>query len=268
MNPITLMDMLQAGVHFGHQKSRHNPKMTRFIYTTRGGVNILDLQKTAEKLQDAFDFIVDLVSRGGSVLFLGTKKQATAVVENAAKEVDMPYINARWLGGTFTNFETMQRRIRRLREIEEQVRTGEINKYTKRERLEIERSAEKMRKDFGGIAKLDKLPEAMFVVGINKEKIAINEARKKGIVVIGLADTNCDPEDADFVIPSNDDAVKAIELMTNAIVAAVKEGKERALKKQDIKETVSAKGVVKNAVKKGLDTSAKQTTRPDNKKGE
>lgn len=256
--PITLLEMLQAGVHFGHQKSRHNPKMNRFVYTTRSGVNILDLQQTAQKLQEVFDFVVDLVSRGGSVLFLGTKKQATAVVKAKAEEVNMPYVNNRWLGGTFTNFETMYQRIKRLRKIEAEKASGDLEKYTKRERLEIEREAEKMRKDFGGIAAIDVLPQAMFVVGLNKEKIAIAEARKKGIVVIALADSNCDPEDADFVIPANDDAVKSIELMTQVIVEAIKEGKSRQNKSQEAKETDTAKGVKKVSKKEVKDEVKKE----------
>lgn len=255
--PITLLEMLQAGVHFGHQKSRHNPKMDRFVYTTRSGVGILDLQQTAQKLQEAFDFVVDLVSRGGSILFLGTKKQAIEVVKKAAEEVGMPYVNNRWLGGTFTNFETMHNRIKRLRNLESQKNSGELEKYTKREQLEIEREIEKMRKDFGGIAAVDTLPQAMFVVGLNKEKIAVAEARKKGIIVIALADTNCNPEDADFVVPANDDAVKSIELMTNVIVEAVKEGKSRNTKSQDAKESDTAKGV-KKAHKKEVKEEVKK----------
>ncbi len=253
--PMKLLDMLQAGVHFGHQKSRHNPKMNRFVYTTRSGVAILDLQATATKLQEAFDFVVDLVSRGGSILFLGTKKQATAVVKAKAEEVGMPYVNTRWLGGTFTNFETMHNRIKRLRSLEAQKVSGELEKYTKREQVAIGKEIEKMRKDFGGIAAIDTLPQAIFVVGLNKEKIAVSEARKKGIVVIALADTNCDPEDADFVIPANDDAVKSIELMAQVIAEAVKEGKARSMKSQNAKEAEKAKGVAK-ATKKEVKKEA------------
>jgi small subunit ribosomal protein S2 len=219
--------------------------MNRFVYATRSGVGILDLAQTATKLQESFNFVVDLVSRGGSILFLGTKNQATAVIKAKAEEVGMPYVNTRWLGGTFTNFETMYTRIKRLRKLEAEKVSGELQKYTKREQLEIEREIEKMRKDFGGIAALNVLPQAMFVVGLNKEKIAVAEARKKGIVVIALADTNCDPEDADFVIPANDDAVKSIELIANVITSAVKEGKARAAKSQETKEATVVKGVKK-----------------------
>lgn len=231
MKTISLLDMLKAGVHFGHQRFRRNPKMDRYIYTTRGGLSIIDLEQTAVKLQEAFDFVVDLVSRGGTVMFLGTKKQAAESVKKMAEEAKTPYMTHRWLGGTFTNFETITRQIKRLREIEEQMNSGEIEKYTKYERLEIERELERLKKDFGGIAALDKLPDALFVVGVNKEKIAINEAKRKGIPVIGLVDTNCNPETVQFPIPSNDDAVKSIELLMTAIVAGIEEGRARQMKK-------------------------------------
>lgn len=231
MKPLTLLDLLSAGVHFGHQNFRRNPKMDRFIYTQRGGVSIFDLQQTATHLQSAFDFVVDLVARGGTIMFLGTKDQAKDVVVKLATEADMPYINQRWLGGTFTNFETMYRRIKRLRELETAIETGDLEKYTKRERLQIEREVAKMKKDFGGISKLDKVPDAIFVIGVNKEKIAVHESKKKGIVVVGIVDSNCNPEGVQYLIPGNDDAVKSIELIGNVIVEAVKEGRARAAAK-------------------------------------
>lgn len=222
--------MLQAGVHFGHKKFRRNPKMDPYIHTTRGGMSIIDLGKTATALQDAFDYVVDLTARGGNILFVGTKKQASAMVELIAKETGIPFINTRWLGGTFTNFETMSSRIKKLRKLEEQKEKGELGKYTKRERLQIERDMEKMRRDFGGIANLDKLPQAIFVVDVKREHLAIREAARKGMKIIAMVDTNCSPEGIDYVIPANDDAVKAIELIARTIAEAVKEGRSRQMK--------------------------------------
>ncbi|MFC1640922.1 30S ribosomal protein S2 [Patescibacteria group bacterium] len=256
MKTISLNDMLEAGVHFGHQRFRRNPKMDSFIYTTRGGLSILDLEQTAQRLQEAFDYILETTSKGGSVLFLGTKKQAAASVQKLAAECDCPYINSRWLGGTFTNFETILQQLKKLRHIEEQKNTGELEKYTKRERLQIERDYDKMKKDFGGIAKLEKLPEAIFIVGVNSEKIAVNEARKKGIKIVAMIDTNGNPEEIDYPIPSNDDAAKAIDLIGGIIVEGVKEGKSRFQAKHGINAPAAPKPA-QAAPKKGDNKQAR-----------
>lgn len=249
MKSITLMDMLQSGVHFGHQKSRRNPKMESYIYTTRGGISIIDLEKTAEKLQEAFDYVVDLTSKGGTVLFVSTKKQAAESMKKLAEEAGMPHITSRWLGGTFTNFETVHRRIKKYRELQEQKENGELEKYTKREQLQIQRDMEKMERDFGGIITIDRVPDAIFVVGVQKEEIAIQEANRRGITVIGLADTNCDPKGIDYLIPSNDDAVKSIELIGEIIKEAVLEGKKHvnAVKEADVKKAPAKKAPAKNS---------------------
>jgi small subunit ribosomal protein S2 len=228
MKPITLMDMLKAGVHFGHKTSLWNPKMAGYIYTQRNNIHILDLEKTKAKLSVALGFAKDVAARGGVVLFVGTKRQAKGVVRKAAEACGMPYVVTRWLGGTFTNFRTIQKTIKKMERYEKMIADGEIKKYTKKEQLMIAREVEKMKLFFSGIKDMKKLPEAIFVLDVKYDHIPVEEARQSKVKVIGLVDTNADPSDVDYVIPSNDDAIKVIDFMAMAMSEAVNDGKKSA----------------------------------------
>lgn len=222
----TLEQLLDAGVHFGHLASRWNPKMKPFIFTTRNRIHVIDLEKTLQKLQVALEFLKDTASRGGTVLFVGTKRQVKNDVKNAALACGMPYVTIRWLGGTFTNFKTIQRTIKKLEKLQRTRDSADFEtKYTKKERLLTVREIEKLENLFEGIKNMKKLPEAVFAVDVNHDKIAVKEAQAMGIKIVGLVDTNSDPGAVNFPIPSNDDAIKAVSLMVNAAAAAVSEGK-------------------------------------------
>jgi len=221
----TLEELLKAGVHFGHSKGRWNPKAGKYIYGERNGVHIIDLQKTVTGLEKALDRIREIAKKKGSILFLGTKKQACRLVEEAARETDMPYVTERWLGGTFTNFKTILRRMKKLLDVEDREKQGELKKYTKKEQLQFKKEIADFEKKMGGIKKMNKLPEAIFIIGVKEENTAVREAKKTGVDVIALADTNIDPEDLDFPIPSNDDAVSTIKLMLGCIVKEIKDNK-------------------------------------------
>ena len=224
----SMMNMLKAGVHFGHKKSKRHPKMEQYIYTIRNGINILDLSKTTIKLNEAIAYVKEISSKGGTVLFVGTKKQSKKIIKDVAKKCDMPYVAERWLGGTFTNFSKIAASINRLEKMIEQKESGELEKkYNKKERLEIDREIKRLEKKFGGIMNMKKLPDAVFVVDIKEDLTTVNESKSKNIPVIALVDTNVDPSTIDYPIPSNDDAVRAIELMANAIADAVVEGKNK-----------------------------------------
>lgn len=226
MKEIELSELLRTGAHFGHQTSRWNPKMAPFIFTVRNNIHIFDLAKTKEKLLAAMEFAKETAGKGGTVLFVGTKRQAKEVVKKAALSCGMPYVVTRWLGGTFTNFRTIQKTIKKMERYENLKATGELQKnYTKKERLLIERELEKMRVLFEGIKDLRKLPEAIAVFSVNYDEIAVKEAKKSKVKIIGVVDTNSDPENIDYVIPCNDDAIKALELVAALIADAVKEGK-------------------------------------------
>src|SRR6185369_1751459 len=205
MKDVSLMEMLKAGVHFGHKTSLWNPKMGPYIYTQRNNIHILDLEKTKTKLSEALQFAKDTASRGGTILFVGTKRQAKDEVRKAAEACSMPYVVTRWLGGTFTNFRTIQRTIKKMEKLEKMMETGEIKKYTKKEQLMIAREVEKMKTFFSGIKDMKKLPEAIFVLDTKYDHIPVEEARQSKVKVIGLVDTNADPTNVDYVIPSNDD---------------------------------------------------------------
>lgn len=228
MKPITLMDMLKAGVHFGHKTSLWNPKMAGYIYTQRNNIHILDLEKTKAKLTVALGFAHDVAARGGTVLFVGTKRQAKGVVRAAAESCGMPYVVTRWLGGTFTNFRTIQKTIKKMERYEKMIADGEIKKYTKKEQLMIAREVEKMKLFFSGIKDMKKLPEAIFVLDVKYDHIPVEEARQSKVRVIGLVDTNSDPSKINYVIPSNDDAIKVLEFMANAMADAINDGKTTA----------------------------------------
>jgi small subunit ribosomal protein S2 len=225
MKSVTLIEMLKAGVHFGHKTSLWNPKMAPFIYTQRNNIHILDLEKTKTKLNTALEFVRDLASKGGTILFIGTKRQAKDAVKKAAEACGMPYVVTRWLGGTFTNFRTIQKSIKKMERLEKLIASGDVSKYTKKEQLMIKRQIEKMKIFFVGIKDMKKLPEAVFVLDIKHDKIPVEEARQSKVKVIGLTDTNTDPTKVDFPIPSNDDAIKVIAYMTQAMSNAISEGK-------------------------------------------
>ncbi len=226
MNYPTLEELLNAGVHFGHLSSRWNPKMRRYIFTTRNSVHVINLEKTLENLKAALDFARETAKNGGTILFVGTKRQAKDAVKTAATACGMPYVTIRWLGGTFTNFKTIQKTIKKLERLQKLVVSPDFEtKYIKKERLLIEREITKLANLFEGFKDLRKLPEAIFVVDINHDKIAVTEAVKTGLKIIGLVDTNSDPSVVNYAIPSNDDSIKAIALMCNALASAINQGK-------------------------------------------
>ena len=220
----TMKDLLEAGVHFGHQTQRWNPKMDKYIYGDKSGIHILDLRITYESLEKAQDFVQKLVANSGKVLFVGTKPQAQKVIEEQALRAQMPYVNHRWLGGMLTNFKTIIKRVVYLNELNALESSGEINAYPKPERLRIRREIDKLTKSIGGIANMNKLPEAIFIVDLLNETTALTEASKLDIPIIGLADSNVDPENVDFVIPGNDDAIRSIEVVATDIADACLKG--------------------------------------------
>lgn len=227
MSVISMKQLLEAGVHFGHQTRRWNPKMKPFIFGSRNGIYIIDLQKTVVLFKEAYDFVVEAVSRGESALFVGTKKQAQDSIVEETKRCNMFYVNNRWLGGTLTNFETIRRSIARLKKIEAMKADGSINNLPKKEVLKLDRELQKLESTLGGIKEMERLPGVVFIVDPKKEKIAAAECRRLSIPCIGLVDTNCDPDDVDFVIPGNDDAIRAIRLFTAKIADACMEGAKR-----------------------------------------
>ena len=226
MSVISMKQLLEAGVHFGHQTRRWNPKMKEYIFTERNGIYIIDLQKTVKKIDEAYYFIRDLAMEGGTVLFVGTKKQAQESIEQEAKRCEMFYVNQRWLGGMLTNFKTIQSRINKLRKIEKMEADGDFDLLPKKEVIQLKAEQEKLEKNLGGIKEMKKLPSAMFVVDPRKEHIAILEAKALGIPVVAIVDTNCDPDEADYPIPGNDDAIRAVKLIASKIADAVLEGRQ------------------------------------------
>ncbi len=226
MQDLSLLDLLQSGAHFGHKTSRWNPKMKPYIFTTRNDIHILDLEKTKRGLVKAANAAAEVVSKGGTVLFIGTKRQARDIVKKYALEATMPFVNVRWLGGTFTNFKTIQKTVRKLEKLNDLKASGELEtRYTKKERLLIEREIEKLEKLFEGIKGMRKIPEAVFIADVNYDDIALTEARKAGVKIIAIADSNSNPENIDYVIPCNDDATQALELVVGYVAQAIKEAK-------------------------------------------
>ena len=226
MSVISMKSLLEAGVHFGHQTRRWNPKMKRFIFTERNGIYIIDLQKTVKKVEEAYDFVREIAANGGEVLFVGTKKQAQVAIEKEATKCGMPYINQRWLGGLLTNYKTIKNRIERLYKLYEMEENGTFDVLPKKEVAQLLHEREKLEKFLGGIKEMKGMPKALFVVDPKKENIAVKEAHILGIPVIGIVDTNCDPEELDIPIPGNDDAIRAVKLITETIANAVIEGKQ------------------------------------------
>ncbi|MBQ4245347.1 MAG: 30S ribosomal protein S2 [Clostridia bacterium] len=226
MSVVSMKQLLEAGVHFGHQTRRWNPKMAEYIFTERNGIYIIDLQKTVKKLEEAYMFIRDISAEGGEVLFVGTKKQAQESVKEEAIRCGMPFVNARWLGGMLTNFNTIQRRVKRLAQLKTMESDGTFNLLPKKEVIKLQLEIEKLEKFMGGITEMKKQPAAMFIVDPRKERIAVLEAKKLGIPIVGIVDTNCDPDEVDYVIPGNDDAIRAVKLIAGAMADAVIEGRQ------------------------------------------
>lgn len=243
MAVIAMKDLLEAGVHFGHQTRRWNPKMARFIFTERNGIYIIDLQKTVDQVEQAYKLIKDVVEEGGKVLFVGTKKQAQEAIESEAKRCDMYYVNQRWLGGMLTNYNTIKGRIKKLEEYNKMEEDGSLSVLPKKEVATIRAEREKLARYLNGIKDMDGMPQLIFVVDPKKEKIAINEAKILGIPVVGLVDTNCDPDEVDIAIPGNDDAIRAVKLITETLANAVIEGKqgkqEHSEEKEEEKEEIN-----------------------------
>ncbi|MBQ7573358.1 MAG: 30S ribosomal protein S2 [Clostridia bacterium] len=225
-NIISMKQLLEAGVHFGHQTRRWNPKMAEYIFTERNGIYIIDLQKTVKKVEEAYYFIRDIAAAGEDILFVGTKKQAQDSIKEEAERVGMYYVNARWLGGMMTNFKTIRQRIARLAQINAMEEDGTFDVLPKKEVIKLKAQRDKLEKYLGGIKDMKKLPGAMFVVDPRKEKIAIAEAHKLGIPVVAIVDTNCDPDEVDYVIPGNDDAIRAVKLIASTISNAIIEGRQ------------------------------------------
>ena len=223
---VSMKQLLEAGVHFGHQTRRWNPKMAEYIFTERNGIYIIDLQKTAKKLNEAYIFARDIAAAGGDILFVGTKKQAQDSVKEEAINCSMPYVNARWLGGMLTNFRTIRRRIDRLNQLRAMEQDGTFDLLPKKEVIKLRLEIEKLEKFLGGIQDMKKIPGAMFIVDPRKERIAVQEAKKLGIPIIAIVDTNCDPDEIDAVIPGNDDAIRAVKLIAGTIAQAVIEGRQ------------------------------------------
>jgi small subunit ribosomal protein S2 len=227
MQMPTVMELLQSGVHFGHQKGRWHPKMKPYIFTERSGVHIIDLEKTLEKLEKASEYVSKIAANGGYVLFVGTKSQGQSIIKKYAEMCGMPYINQRWVGGLFTNYSNVSKLIKKYRSLKEQRETGALAKYTKKEQVDFSKEIERLEKMVGGLENMGKLPEAMFVLDVKREKTAVMEAKKRKITVIGFSDSNINPEMLDYAIPANDDAVNSIDLITRVIAASINEGKSK-----------------------------------------
>ena len=238
MSVISMKQLLEAGVHFGHQTRRWNPKMKEYIFTERNGIYIIDLQKTVKKIDEAYYFIRDLAMEGGTVLFVGTKKQAQESIEQEAKRCEMFYVNQRWLGGMLTNFKTIQSRINKLRKIEKMEADGDFDLLPKKEVIQLKAEQEKLEKNLGGIKEMKRIPDAIFIVDPKKERICVQEAHALGITLIGIADTNCDPDELDYVIPGNDDAIRAVNLIVSKMADAVIEANQgEEVVAADVEET-------------------------------
>ncbi len=226
MAVVSMKQLLEAGVHFGHQTRRWNPKMEKYIFTERNGIYIIDLQKTVKMMEEAYNYVRDLASRGGTLLFVGTKKQAQDAVREEAERCGMFYVNHRWLGGTLTNFQTIRTRIERLHDLKRMEEDGTFDVLPKKEVVLLRKEHARLEKFLGGIQEMKELPDAVFIIDPRKERIAVAEARRLGIPIIAIVDTNCDPDEVDYIIPGNDDAIRAVRLFTSKMADAVLEGKQ------------------------------------------
>jgi small subunit ribosomal protein S2 len=236
---VSMKELLEAGVHFGHQTRRWNPKMKRFIFSERGGIYIIDLQQTQQLLDDAYDFARAIGERGGTILFVGTKKQAQDAVAQEAKRVGMPYVNHRWLGGLLTNWRTISDRIERLHELRRLKEESQLGLLPAKERIQMEAELEKLEANLGGVADLRRQPDAVFIIDLKKEMLAVREARRLKLPVIALVDTNCDPDEAEYVIPGNDDAIRACTLITRALADGIEAGRQK-VRSNEFKEQAAA----------------------------
>ena len=239
MSSVSMKQLLEAGVHFGHQTRRWNPKMAKYIFTERNGIYIIDLQKTVKMLDTAYDFIREVSAEGGEILFVGTKKQAQEAIREEAERCGMHFVNARWLGGMLTNYKTIQKRIARLEQLNKMKEDGTFDLLPKKEVIKLELEIEKLEKFMGGIKNMGTLPKAMFIVDTRKEKIAVAEARNLGIPVVAIVDTNCDPDEVDYVIPGNDDAIRAVKLIAGAMADAIIEGRQGEQNVAEVREEVA-----------------------------
>ena len=226
MAVISMKQLLEAGVHFGHQTRRWNPKMAEYIFAERNGIYIIDLQKTVRKIDDAYRAVSEIIADGGEILFVGTKKQAQESIKEEAQRCGMYYVNERWLGGMLTNFKTMQLRVQRLKELERMKEDGRMDALTKKEVAKLEHEMEKLQKNLGGVKGMKRVPDVIFIVDSRKERIAIQEARNLNIPIVAIVDTNCDPDEVDYVIPGNDDAIRAVKLIAGKLADAVMEAKQ------------------------------------------
>ena len=240
MGVVSMKQLLEAGVHFGHQTRRWNPKMARYIFTERNGIYIIDLQKTVKKLEEAYMFVRDVAANGDSVLFVGTKKQAGESIKEEAERAGAHYVNARWLGGMLTNFKTIRQRIQRLEQLRKMQEDGTFDRLPKKEVGKLELEIEKLERYLGGIKTMNKLPGALFIVDPRKERIAVAEAKKLGIPIVAIVDTNCDPDEIDYVIPGNDDAIRAVKLIASTMADAIIEGRQGAQSAEDVEEEEAA----------------------------
>ena len=241
---VTIKELLEAGAHFGHQTSRWHPRMKQYIFTKRNGIHIIDLEQTASMLDKACEFIKQIVAEGGKVLFVGTKKQAQSIIQEEAERCGMYFINQRWIGGVLTNFTTIQSRIDYLVRLEDQQARGDFSRRPKKEALKLGQEITRLNRQMGGFKEMTSLPDAIYIVDLTKEKIALAEAQRVGVPVVAIADTNCNPDDIDYPIPGNDDAIRAIKLMTSKIASAVIEGKADligvAAEEEEAEETIAA----------------------------
>ena len=261
MGYVTMKHLLEAGVHFGHQTRRWNPKMKPYIFGARNGIYIIDLQKTVKLFKAAYDFVTGLTEQGGTILFVGTKKQAQDAIAEEAMRCEMPYVNNRWLGGTLTNFATIQKGIEKLKRLDAMFEDKSIEKFPKKEILQMDRLRQKLTLNMGGIKNMTSLPSALFVVDSNEEEIAVKEANKLGIPVTAIVDTNCDPDGIGYAIPGNDDAIRAIRLITAKIADAAIEGRQRLIESQQAatdKETAGDAAGISTAPEGGKDMPTKE----------
>lgn len=266
MSVISMKKLLEVGVHFGHQTKRWNPKMAPYIFTARNGIYIIDLQKSSKKIDDAYKAMNEIAAKGGNVLFVGTKKQAQEAVKEEAIRSGSFYVNSRWLGGTLTNFKTIQRRIRRLKELEKMEEDGTLDLFTKKEAILLKKEQAKLDKNLGGIKEMRRLPSALFVVDPKTEHNAVAEARILGIPVFGIVDTNCDPDEVDYVIPANDDAIRAVKLIVAAMADAICEAKNEPLVVAYVKDE-DEKEVTMNDAVNSVESSSNAKRAPRNKTG-
>ncbi|MDL2324453.1 30S ribosomal protein S2 [Ruminococcaceae bacterium OttesenSCG-928-A16] len=241
MAVVSMKQLLEAGVHFGHQTRRWNPKMAKYIFTERNGIYIIDLQKTVKKLDEAYNFVRDISTEGGTILFVGTKKQAQESIREEAERCGMPFVNARWLGGMLTNFRTIRRRIERMESLKKMREDGTFDLLPKKEVIKLELEMDKLEKFLGGVKNMDRLPKAMFIVDPRKERIAVAEAMKLHIPIVAIVDTNCDPDEIDYVIPGNDDAIRAVRLISGAMADAMLEGRQGVQMEEADEETEQIK---------------------------